>query len=141
MQRVQILIEVVDRAQVPEMPIKSRLVFARAGRDRRHDHIAAVAGVPRNGEVPGRVRGRSTRAGSSSRAVRCAGHHERGGGPGDSQGSARPHAGLPRAAGPGAVGFGDGVIGIGAILHSIGSAILKGIHGILVGIRGARKSG
>ena len=111
MQRVKILIEVVDRAQVPEMPKKSRLVCARAGRNRRHDHIAAIAGVSRNGEMPCRVR--------SSRAAQCAGHHERGG----PQRSSRRHAVVSRTAGSGAVGFGDDLIGIGAILHSIGSAM------------------
>jgi hypothetical protein len=33
------------------------------------------------------------------------------------------------------------VISIGAILHSIVRAILKGIAGLLVGIRGAPKTG
>ena len=54
MKHPKILIEIVDGAQISQMPIKYRVMSARRRGNRGHDHIATVAGVRRHGELPRR---------------------------------------------------------------------------------------
>ena len=48
----EILVEVVERAQVAEVPVEGCPVALDRFRDRRHDDVAAVAGITSHCEAP-----------------------------------------------------------------------------------------
>ena len=50
-----VLVEVVDGAEVAEMPVEGSLIVVRAGGDGGHDYVTAVAGIAGDGERPGRL--------------------------------------------------------------------------------------
>ena len=55
--REHVLVEIVDRPEIAEVPIEIGAVLSRAPRDRGHDHVAAVAGIAGDGEAPRPVGG------------------------------------------------------------------------------------
>ena len=51
--RDHILIEIVNGAEVAQMPVEVRAALQHGGGDRRHDDVAAIAGIARDREFPG----------------------------------------------------------------------------------------
>jgi hypothetical protein len=50
-----VLVDIVDGAEVAEVPVESGLVAVSAGGDGGHDYVSAVAGIAGDGERPGRL--------------------------------------------------------------------------------------
>src|SRR5450755_104916 len=48
-----VFVEIVDGAEVAEMPVEGGLVVMDTGGDGGHDDVSAIAGVPGDGEGPG----------------------------------------------------------------------------------------
>jgi hypothetical protein len=49
--KLNVLVDVIHRAQVTEVPVELRTLFRGIGCDERHHNVAAVAGVSGNGKL------------------------------------------------------------------------------------------
>src|ERR1700693_6117275 len=69
--REHVLVEVVERAKVAEVPVERRGLRRGAGGDRRHHDVPAIARVPSHHELPGAGRRGSGGGGSRGACARA----------------------------------------------------------------------
>src|ERR1700679_549082 len=73
---LHVFIEIVDGAEVAEMPVECGAALFYGGGDAGHDYVAAIARVARDGEAPGGIGcGGLRESRGEENAERCK-HHE-----------------------------------------------------------------